>query len=209
MALCSWWLLVRHRLVWKSETRPTRDLRFTPNARAADKQPWTPTQFTFGDEPQLLAEQPAIVTPPTGHVDQLGRLGLLESEERLLTWWLGSKDCLLGLLDWVKRAHKRMEMLQFPNSTGDVSVAMLRDVHPRAVQDLERLLRSVVGIKAASVDQVRSLLHQRLTGVIFPRASTKAELEELLACARNLNWWLASNGTLPCGCGAITQLDLP
>lgn len=202
MAVGNWWQKVRHCLSWQAEA----DNR-SRGARDADKQALValPPVDWFRLEPLTeAAEQPAPLPSPTER-DQIGPLGLEHWEERLLADWAGSPDRLRQLWDWVNRAHKRLELLHFPNYPGGASIAMLRDVHPQALQELDRVLDAFVGVKQLSVEQVRTRLKQHLPGLTFPKAADRADLEELIAVARNLNGWLADHGTLACGCPPLVE----
>lgn len=132
--------------------------------------------------------------------DRFGQFGLSHGEVQVLATWLGDEHRMAEVLWWVVRAHQRLELLAFPSWTGMPSVAMLRDVHPGVVAELERLLCSLVGDPTASTELVRSILARRIPGRVFPRASSKHELEELLAAARTINRWLAERAGFLCGC---------
>lgn len=207
MAIGSWWLQVRRRLVWEHETPPSPTAR--EGARAADRQGERLTGIDwFGQRPASQPSDDAHPSQPDIPVADLGHIGLPIWEERMLAEWAGSHCRLLEVFEWVCRAHKRLEMLHFPNNPGGANIAMLRDVHPRSVEELARLLRSAVGMEGVTVEQIRSLFKQRLPGLLFPNAASRAELEKLLAIARNLNWWLAGYGTLPCGCPPMAMGDI-
>lgn len=198
----NWWVYVAQPVI--------RDCRaWARGAQAADKQ----SPYSLVPEvalPAQVADEQApggdgIAGPLATTFDQFGRIGLVEWEARLLVSWLGGdSERLSEVIQWVFRAHKRLELLDFPNYGGEPSVAMLRDVHPGAVESLERLLRQLVAIPDLSVEQTYALLRQRLPGIELPRCRSQSDLGELIAVARNLNGWCAEAGTLPCGCSALS-----
>ncbi len=208
MARLDGWRKVRNWLIpWRAESVIGEAGGGPPGARAADKQPLVaPTKVAL---PALRADQPASVGERDGNVapviaiDQFGRCGLLASEVAMFVDWLGAEARVFETLTWVFRAHQRLEMLDFPNYSGEISIDMVRSVHPRAVQSLEQLLRQLVGMPGLTVEQTYALLRQRLPGIEFPRCHGMGDLQELIAVARNQNIWCAERGTLPCGCSAV------
>lgn len=203
------WQKIRNWLVPKPDSVCPALRRGDRAACGATKQAPSPCstlgRFEFGaDRPNIREpEQPRITV-----VDKLGRYGFDQLERAVLEIQAGDTGRILELVDWVERAHKRLKMFALLGASGEPSIQALQAAHPVAVCELERLLAAQATIRSGQEVEARAALKRRLPGLVFPRAGSRSELEELIAASRNINCWLATHGTFACGCRALTPNEI-
>ena len=138
----------------------------------------------------------------------LGRYGFTSLEQCILLEQAGSEDRLLDVVGWVERAHKRLKMYALLGSGAEPTIQMLQDAHGLTVQRLARILEQTTEAPVRSGGDIRGHLLRQVPGLIFPTARDMADLEELVAAARNVNAWLAERGTFACRCRALSSNEI-
>jgi len=152
----------------------------------------------------------AVVT----RVDLFGRRGLTSGEVRAEVEALGSAERFEEVLSWVEKAHRHLEYTELRrNNPGRTGFQGLQAAHPKAVDRLDLLLegqwqryvRSVTYI----VDEINRNVDLSKEKVSFPRVRDWRELEDILACALNINMYIAQRGGYACNCAAMPEFRKP
>ncbi|MEK7461121.1 MAG: hypothetical protein AAB647_02815 [Patescibacteria group bacterium] len=210
------WKIIRSwRIPWGDSITRAKGRKFG-GAQEATKQPLmaAPPIDWFSEirEQPLEDNQPgSLATKPY----LLGRYGFDQVEQAILLDQAGSEEQLCDLITWVEKAHKRLKMFVLLERKLEPTVKAIQEAHEPAVEKLAKILVDTnekendeawrIRRRRQSAEEIRGEIHRKIPGLVFPRAGSKAELEEWIAAASNINCWLAQHGTFACRCRALNR----